>query len=71
MKGVVSEPIWSIEPKDFIFPQLHFEIGVVNMVLDNFYDFVEDKVEKLSPEEKVARNNIVVAEHGLEEVKEK
>jgi len=54
-KGVVSKHIWSfIGPRYYIFPQLHFEIGVVNMVLDNFYEFIEDQVEILTPEEKVA-----------------
>ena len=71
-KGVVSEHIWSfIEPKKYIFPQLHFEIGVVNMVLDNFYGFIEDRVEVLSQEEKVARNSIIFAETSLQESKKK
>ncbi len=66
-KGVVGEPIWSfIEPCNFIFPHLHFEIGVVNMVLDNFYGFVEVHVELISPEEKVAQNSIIISEVSLE-----
>ncbi len=52
-----------------IFPQLHFEISVVNMVLDNFYGFIEDHVEVLLPEEKVARNSIIIAETSLQESK--
>ena len=39
------------------------------MVLDNFYGFIEDRVEVLSPEEKVARNSIIIAETGLQESK--
>jgi hypothetical protein len=35
-------------------PQLHFEIGVVNMVLDNFYGIIDDWIEVLSVEEKAA-----------------
>jgi hypothetical protein len=31
-KGIVSLPF--IEPKHYIFPQLHFEIGAVNIVLE-------------------------------------
>jgi hypothetical protein len=70
-RGVVSKHIWSfIEPRCYIFPQLHFEIGVINMVLDNFYEFIEDQVEILTPEEKVARNNIIITESALEEAKE-
>jgi hypothetical protein len=42
-KGAVSEHIWDfIEPKHYIFPQLHFEMGAVSMVPDNFYGFIED-----------------------------
>ena len=67
IKGIVSEHIWDfIGPKHYIFPQLHFEIGVVNMVLDNFYNFIEDQIEVLSTEEKVARNSVTIAESSLE-----
>jgi hypothetical protein len=70
IKGVVSDHIWSfIEPQNHIFPQLHFEIGVVNMVLDNFYGFIEDEVEISSQEEKIARNNMFIAEVALAEAK--
>jgi hypothetical protein len=42
-KGLWGKVIWDfIEPKDYIFPVLHFEIGAVNNVLDSFYGFVED-----------------------------
>ncbi len=34
-KGIVSLPLIDfIEPRHYIFPQLHFEIGAVNNVLD-------------------------------------
>jgi hypothetical protein len=53
-KGIVSKHIWSfIEPQKSIFPQLHFEIGVVNLVLDKFYEFIEDQVKILMQKEKV------------------
>ncbi len=71
-KGVVDDPIWPfIEPRNYIFPHLHFEIGVVNMVLENLYAFVEEQVEIVSPEEKVARNSIVIAEASLDQGKER
>jgi hypothetical protein len=41
-KGIVSEPIVDfIEPKDSIFPQLHFEIGALQT-------FVEEQIEEFS-----------------------
>ena len=41
------------------------------MVLDNFYGFIEDQVVILSPEEKIARNNIIIAEVALAEAKKR
>jgi hypothetical protein len=41
-------------------------MGIVNMALDNFYRFIDDQVEILSPEERIARNNIIIAESSLE-----
>jgi hypothetical protein len=53
-KWIVGKVVWDfIEPKDYIFQVLHFEIGAVNNVLDSFYGFVEVRVELLSQEEKV------------------
>jgi hypothetical protein len=70
IKGIVSEHIWDfIKPKHYIFPQLHFKIGVVNMVLDNFYVFLEDRIKVLSPEEKTASNSVLIAEASLQESK--
>jgi hypothetical protein len=57
--GVVDYPVWDfIKPRNYMLPQLHIEIGLTNNVLDNFYDFIEDQVEKASPEEKVSRNQL-------------
>jgi len=57
------------QTKHYIFLQLHFEIGVVNMVLDNFYAFLEDQIEVLSPEEKTAHNSVLIAAASLQESK--
>jgi hypothetical protein len=41
--GVVSNPVWDfVQPQNYIFPELHAEIGLVNNVLDNFYTFIDD-----------------------------
>lgn len=53
--------IWDfIEPENYIFPVLHFEIGAVNNVLDSFFGFVEDRVEVLSEEEKLLRSRTIM-----------
>jgi hypothetical protein len=70
--GVVEYPIWDfIEPCNYMLPQLHIEIGLTNNVLDNFYDFIDDHVEKTSLEEKVARNQLVMADVAFTRAEER
>jgi len=58
----VNDPVWDfIEPENYMFPQLHAEIGLVNNVLDKFYCFIDDQVEAISPEEALARNTYIMA----------
>jgi hypothetical protein len=64
--GVVDKPIWDfIQPENYIFPELHAEIGLVNNVLDKFYAFIDDQVEAVTPEEALARNTYIVADVSL------
>jgi hypothetical protein len=70
-KGIVYAPVWDfIEAENFMFPQLHVEIGRVNKVVEKFYDFVEAQVEAATPEQKLARSNVIIATRRLEIVKE-
>jgi hypothetical protein len=63
MLGVVNDPIWDfVEPQNYIFPELHAEIGLVNNVLDKFYSFIDDKVEAITEEELTRRNSFIVAD---------
>jgi len=63
IKGIVSLPVFDfVEPSHYIFPLLHFEIGAVNNLLDNFRAFVEDVIEVVSDEEKTARNRVIIAD---------
>jgi hypothetical protein len=45
---------------------LHGEIGLANAVLENFYDFLDDQVEKLSEEEIHQQNATIVADVAFE-----
>jgi hypothetical protein len=64
--GVVSNPVWDfVQPQNYIFPELHAEIGLVNNVLDNFYTFIDDQVEALTPEELTSRNSFIVSDVAL------
>ena len=61
--GIVNNPVWDfVEVKNYIFPELHAEIGIVNNVLDKFYSFIDDKVEAITPEEATFRNSYVAAD---------
>jgi hypothetical protein len=61
--GVLRNPVWVfVEVENFIFPQLHAEIGIVNIVLDKFYSFIDDQVEAITPEEATSRYSYVVGD---------
>jgi hypothetical protein len=69
-KGIVSEPIIDfIEPSNYVFPQLHLEIGAVNYVLDALRAFIEEQVEVLSNKEREFRNTKIIADVALEKAK--
>ncbi len=71
-KGIVSEPLIDfIQPQNFIFPQLHFEIGAVNNVLDRLRAFIEEQVEVISDEEKTLRNSKIIADVAYTKAKQK
>jgi hypothetical protein len=70
-KGIVSESLIEfIEPSNYIFPQLHFEIGAVNNAVDNFRCFNEEEIDQLSDTEKTARNSVIMANVALDKAKE-
>jgi hypothetical protein len=51
-----------VEPQNYIFPELHAEIGLVNKVLNNFYAFFDDQVEAVTLEDSMSRNLLIVAD---------
>ncbi len=66
MLGVVSNPAWDfVQPQNYIFPELHAEIGLVNNFLDNFCTFIEDQVEAITPEALTSRNSFIIADVEL------
>jgi hypothetical protein len=70
--GVVNYPIWDfIEFLNYIFPELHVKIGLVNNALNTFYAWVEDHVEAASAEEKICRNKMLLTDTKLTKATEK
>jgi len=71
-KCIVSEPLIDfIQPENYIFPQLHFEIGAVNNVLDHLQSFIEEQVEVISDEERTLRNSKITANVVYTKTKQK
>ncbi len=71
-KGILSLPLTDfIDPKHYIFPQLHFEIGAVNNLLEYLRDFIEEEVEILSDAEREARNTKSIADVSYVKAKDK
>jgi hypothetical protein len=65
--GVVQFSVWDFNEVDqVVYPVLHSEIGLVNDALDSFYDFIDDNIEVLTDYEKVAWNQLVLADVALE-----
>jgi hypothetical protein len=65
--GVPQSPVWGfIEVDHIIYPVLHGEIGLVNDVLDSFYDFLDDNIEVMTNDKKSACNQVVLADVALE-----
>ncbi len=65
--GIINNPVWDfIEPQNYIFPELYAELGLVNNVLDNFYVFIDDRVEGLTANELTSRNAYIVVDVSLE-----
>jgi len=71
-KGIVSEPLIDfIQTENYIFPQLHFEIGAVNNVLDRPRAFIEEQVEVISDEERTLWNSKIIADMAYTKAKRK
>jgi hypothetical protein len=65
-KGIVSTLLIDfIKPSHYIFPQLHFEIGTANNIIDNFHSFIEKEIEVLSNDKKAARSSVIIADVSL------
>lgn len=62
IQGVVEEVVWDfIDVLHFVYPILHFEIGLTNATLDGLYDVLDDKVERMTTKEKRARSEMILA----------
>jgi len=69
--GILNFPLWDfIQPSQYVFPQLHVEIGLINNVLDTFRDFVEEQVEVATPEERFCCNNMIMCDVATIKAKE-
>jgi hypothetical protein len=69
--GCVKRPLIDAVPIDnFILSVLHIIIGIGNTLLDDFYEWIEWRVEKLTQQEVAHRNTVVYAELQVHQEKE-
>lgn len=54
-KGVKESPQWCLEPRNFIIPILHLEIGLCNFIIVDMKRFLDLNVELVPNEERKAR----------------
>jgi hypothetical protein len=57
----------SLTPLDFVPPLLHMEIGMVNQAWESFQKWMDDYVEKIPVDEKIARDSVAKAKEMVEE----
>jgi hypothetical protein len=68
-KGISCAVHYScLTPEDLVPPLLHMEIGMVNQVWDNFKEWIDDSVERIPVDEKVARESMSEAKRYLDAV---
>ncbi len=72
MREVGDYPTWDfIDVSNYIYPVLRGEIGLANALLENFYDFLDEKVEFLSQEEVMQRNSTIIADVAFEKAEQR
>jgi hypothetical protein len=63
IRGCTAVPLFDAVPiENFIVPMLHLLIGVGNALLESFLDWIEERVETITPPEIVMRNEVIFAE---------
>ena len=72
-RGQKEQPLWSFIPiKNIIIPILHLLLGLGNDVLDFFLSkWFDERIDKLTDDEKVARQMTVVADIDVDELRER
>lgn len=71
-KGVRTHPMWDCIPiSHYIVPVLHIHIGLGNDVLNHLLDIIDRDIEKISPEEQSAWNDLVSIENAIKQLHHK
>ena len=69
--GMQEEPLWDfIDPKHYLFPVLHAQIGLINDMLDFLNDWIDERIEVLADEELASRNARLMADVAHDEAEE-
>ena len=58
-KGVLEEPLFDVEPANYIIPILHVQMGIVNKIIEHLIAWCERDVEKMTDEESMIRTKMI------------
>jgi len=71
IKGCTDKPLFNYVPIcNFVIPILHIIIGIVNSLVDCIFEWIEERIEKLSPNQIQARNSFIFAKVQYDCLKE-
>jgi len=71
IKGCTAKPLFDAVPVcNYILSILHIIIGIGNSLVDGLFEWVEERIEKLTDPEIQARNSVLFAEVQYERLKE-
>ena len=71
LKGCTDKPLFNAVPIcNFVIPVLHIIIGIGNTLVDCIFEWIEERIEKLTPAEIEVRNSFLFAKVQYDRVKE-
>jgi hypothetical protein len=69
--GIKEPPLWTFIPiNKYLCPKLHLLLGLGNNMVDKFMEWIEERMEPLTPEETEARNIALMSQLAFEEAED-
>jgi hypothetical protein len=66
LKGCTDKPLFNAVPIcNFVIPVLHIIIGIGNTLVDCIFEWIEERIEKLTPAEIEVRNSFFICKSAI------